>query len=85
MGEHNKKVIEYPCNWDFTIIGSDEIEMREAIIEVVGYALKNIIEGNRSSGGRYVSLRFTVLVMSEAARNELYTGLTNHSSIRMVI
>ena len=82
---HKDPEITYPCNWDFTIIGSDENEMREAIIEVVGYEVEHVSRGNTSSGGRYVSLRFSILVLSEITRNKLYTYLANHSSIRMVL
>ena len=28
--------IEYPCNWEFRIIGADEAGLREAIAGVVG-------------------------------------------------
>lgn len=77
--------IEYPCDWDFTIIGVDADEMREAIVEVVGYDVENIREGNRSSGGRYISLRFSVLVWTEESRNRLYQDLADHVSIRVVI
>jgi len=82
---HKDPEIIYPCNWDFTIIGSNENEMRAAIVEVVGYEVEHVSRGNTSSGGRYMSLRFSVLVLSEIARNKLYTDLANHSSIRIVL
>lgn len=82
---HKDPEIIYPCTWDFTVIGSDEDEMREAIVEVVGYEVEHVSIGNTSSGGRYVSLRFSVVVLSETARNELYVELANHVSIRMVL
>ena len=41
--------------------------------------------GNRSSGGRYLSLVAELMVADEAERLELYRLLAEHPDVRMVL
>jgi putative lipoic acid-binding regulatory protein len=90
---NQRPVIEYPCPWDFKIIGTSEDAMRE----VVGKCLEETLHraaGERefelgmsrtSNGGNYVSLRLNLMVMDEAERNNIFTYLANQPEIRIVI
>ena len=80
-----KPVIDYPCSWQYKIIG----DSREAIIRIVQEYVKEdplqLTDSNVSRSGRYVSMNLEVTVNSDKQRLELYTLLTAHSSIKMVL
>ena len=42
--------IEYPCNWEFRIIGADEAGLREAIAGIVGNQNHEIRPGHTQRG-----------------------------------
>jgi len=88
-----KPNIEYPCPWDYKIIGTCEDSLRDAVQTCLGQALDEAT-GERefelgtsrtSNGGKYVSLSLNLMVMDEAERNGIFTSLANHPQIRIVI
>jgi len=88
-----KPEIEYPCPWDFKIIGTDEDALRVAVADCLKRAL-SVAPGQRefelsasrsSVGGKYVSLRLNLMVMDEAERNGVFHSLAEHAEIRMVL
>ncbi len=87
------KPIEYPCPWDYKIIGTSEDAMRDAVRVCLDKAL-NRASGERefelgtsrtSNGGKYVSLRLNLMVLDEAERNGIFSSLAGHPEIRIVI
>jgi len=92
--EKNKKLeIEYPCPWDFKIIGTSEDEMRAAVQVSLKEAL-NGASGERefelgtsrtSNGGKYISLRLNLMVLDESERNSIFSSLASQPEIRIVI
>ncbi len=90
---NDKPIIEYPCPWDFKIIGTSEDAMREAVGQCLDQAL-NRASGDRefelgtsrtSNGGKYISLRLNLMVMDEAERNNIFSSLARQPEIRIVI
>jgi len=88
-----KTEIEYPCPWDFKIIGTSEAAMRAAVQACLDKSLSRA-SGERefelgtsrtSNGGKYVSLRLNLMVMDEAERNGIFSSLAGHPEIRIVI
>ncbi|MFT5314287.1 MAG: putative lipoic acid-binding regulatory protein [Candidatus Krumholzibacteriia bacterium] len=88
-----KPIIEYPCPWDYKIIGTDESVLRDAVDKCLGDALSQIA-GEReyelgmsrtSDGGKFVSLKLNLMVMDEAERNGIFSSLAGHPAIRIVI
>ena len=77
--------IDYPCLWQYRLIGSDEAALRAALAACVEVERCVLAPGNRSSGGRYVSLVLELMVASEAERLDLYSRLAAHPDIRMVL
>lgn len=90
---HGKPAIEYPCPWDFKIIGTSEEALRTAVTHCLEQTLNNAIGAREfelgmsrtSNGGKYVSLRLNLMVMDEVERNGIFSSLANHPEIRIVI
>jgi len=91
--DHGKLQIEYPCPWDYKIVGTSEDAMRGAVRVCLARTL-NQASGARefelgmsrtSNGGKYVSLNLNLMVMDEVERNEIFTSLARHPEIRIVI
>ncbi len=90
---NGKPEIEYPCPWDYKIIGTCEDAMRSAVQLCLDKSLDRAT-GDRefelgtsrtSNGGKYVSLRLNLMVMDETERNGIFTSLAGHPEIRIVI
>jgi hypothetical protein len=83
--ENRKPEINYPCNWDYKVIGEDADKLIEAIEDSVGTLKHRISTSNVSSGGKYISLNLTVAVPNELARDLVFQRLSEHEDIRWVI
>ncbi len=89
----DKPEIEYPCPWDYKIIGTCEDALRGAVQVCLARTL-NQDSGARefelgmsrtSNGGKYVSLNLNLMVMDETERNQIFSSLAGHPEIRIVI
>ena len=89
MNEENscRPEIEYPCPWQYRLIGEDEAAMRAALADCLGSDAERCVlsTGNRSTGGRYLSLQVELIVMNEEERLEMYRRLAEHPAIKMVL
>ncbi len=83
MDLDGKPLIDYPCEWEYRIIGSDEAGMRAAVAEIVDDRAHSLRAGNRK--GKYLSLKLKTSVVDEADRDRIYQGLSARAAIRMVI
>ena len=88
-----KPQIDYPCRWEYKIIGTDEGAVREAVKACLPEAL-NQGSGDRpyelgfsraSNQGKYVSLVLAVEVQDGKERNTLFQVLGDRPEIKMVI
>jgi putative lipoic acid-binding regulatory protein len=80
-----KPNIEYPCNWDYKVIGTDVDKMIKAIEEaVIGMEYK-ISSSNVSSKGNYFSLSLQVHVSSEVIRDIIFAKLKDSEFVKMVL
>lgn len=86
LGSDNKKPrINYPCDWQYKIIGTNTDEMIKAIeLAVEGLDYK-ITSSNISSKGNYFSLNLKVFVESEGIRDIIFTKLKDNDFIKMVL
>lgn len=80
-----KPNIDYPCLWQYRLIGEDRAAILEAIQVTVDINCCVITEGNTSSGGRYLSLNLEITVGNEAERLRLYQVFSDHPAIRVVL
>lgn len=79
-----KAKIDYPCSWQYKIIGESITEIRN-IVQAVVVEEYTLTESNVSSGGRYVSMNLELTVQSEDRRLELYRVLAAANEIKVVI
>ncbi|MFT5369727.1 MAG: putative lipoic acid-binding regulatory protein [Candidatus Latescibacterota bacterium] len=77
--------IDYPCPWNFKVIGRDEAEMRQAIGDIVGDKAYTITLSNHSANGTYCSLNLHMTVINEPHRIYIYIALTEHDSTKIVL
>ncbi len=80
-----KPNIEYPCNWDYKVIGTDVdkmIKMIEQSVEGMDYKISS---SNVSSKGKYFSLNLTVFVSSEVIRDIIFAKLKASEFVKMVL
>lgn len=77
--------IQYPCHWQYRLIGENETAMRAALAASLDLERCILSVGNRSSGGRYLSLQVELIVASEEERLGLYSKLAAHPDIKMVL
>ncbi|MEQ8768248.1 MAG: DUF493 domain-containing protein [Planctomycetota bacterium] len=77
--------IEYPCQWNYTVIGSDQERLRLAVVTAVGEAEHDLDFSHRSSKGSYVSLKLRVQVLDDEHRRGLFECLSQHQDVRFVL
>ena len=82
---HRKPEINYPCEWEYKVIGTDQARLEEIIRSACKPAVPEIILSNISSSGRYYSLNATLEVKDEAMRLEIFNQLQDHPEVKMVI
>lgn len=80
-----KPHINYPCQWQYKVIGTAEHEILAAINAVVGGHEHTICKANQSSSGKYLSINLELQVHSEDMRNQIFTQLQGHPALRMII
>ena len=80
-----KPEIDYPCLWQFRLIGEERTAMIEAITTLVGLTEDLIEDANVSSTGRYLSLKIELLLHGDEERLATYRLLAGHPAIRMVL
>ncbi len=81
----NTPRITYPCRWSFTLIGTDEADMRAAAAACLSPTAYHLTPSRKSRGGKYTSLHLDATVASEAERNRLFTALKAAPAIKMVL
>ena len=83
--EERKPDIRYPTTWGYRIVGLSEEDIRALVAEIVGEAEHELLVGNESSGGKYVSMNLRLLVESEAERLRVYEQLQGNDAVRLVL
>jgi hypothetical protein len=83
--DRRKPDINYPCNWDYKIIGTDLDQMIEAIELIVEGMDYKISFSNVSAQGNYFSLNLTVFVNSEIIRDIIFSKLVESKFIKFVL
>jgi hypothetical protein len=85
LDEGKRPKIEYPCEWDFKIIGTNVNNILEAIENAVSDMKHDITPSNISLKGKYVSLNLKVSVPNETVRDIVYQKLNNSEAIKIII
>jgi putative lipoic acid-binding regulatory protein len=80
-----KPEIEYPCEWSYTIIGSNEEALQEAAQQTFSGKSFSIKVSKKSTAGKYISMNITTSVATEEERNDICRKLSGHPAIKIVI
>jgi len=80
-----KPDIKYPCEWSYTVIGTDEDIIREAVCECLGDRGYSIFFSKKSEHGKYISLNIKTNVLNEDDRNKIYSVLCKCSSVKTIL
>ncbi len=84
-GNQCRPEINYPCIWEYRVIGTDRQRLTEIVLSACEPAVPTIRDGNRSSQGRYCSVNATVEVSSEDMRLAIFARISNNPEIKLVI
>ncbi len=79
-----KPDISYPCKWEYRIIGENKTRIEQIVGEILEKPYTLELK-NHSHQNRFVSMHLMVDVDNEEERNNIYSLLSNHPEIKMVI
>jgi putative lipoic acid-binding regulatory protein len=86
MSHQDKKPqIDYPCVWDYKVIGEDHAlipQNIEIILENFEFSHR---KANKSASGKYTSFYVSVRVSSEMERNHIFGMLQKIPTVKIVI
>ncbi|KAA3606371.1 MAG: DUF493 domain-containing protein [Calditrichaeota bacterium] len=86
LNKFNKKVeIEYPCDWNYKIIGENTGKLHQAVKDSIKGKKFEVNFSNTSSKGKYFSLNVKIRVENEKQRNNIYQNLKKHRDVKMVM
>ena len=80
-----KPDIDYPCDWEYKIIGTDKIKLKISIFDIMGEKKYTTRVGNSSSKGKFHSLNAKCQVSSEKERYLIFKTFQEHPDVKMVI
>jgi len=84
-GQSCKPKIDYPCTWQYKIIGESATAITRLVKEHVHEKRYTLTDSNVSSGGRHISMALELIVNSDERRLELYKLLAADSSVKVVL
>lgn len=89
MTSYKDTLLEFPCDFPLKIMGKSGGQLAQAVLAIVTRHAPEFdaatMEMRASSGGAYVSLTCTVLARSKAQLDALYSELTAHPLVRVVL
>lgn len=80
-----KPEIEYPCDWDYKIIGNNVDGILYAIEDAAQGLDYQVSPSNVSKTGKYVSINLKVKVENEYIRDSVYSSLDDAECVIMVL
>jgi len=84
-GQSCKPKIDYPCTWQYKIIGESAVAITRLVADHVHEKGYTLTDSNISSGGRYVSMSLELTVQSDERRLELYRLLAEDPTVKVVL
>ncbi|MEE2907475.1 MAG: DUF493 domain-containing protein [Planctomycetota bacterium] len=83
--EGEKLDLQYPCQWEYRVIGADSEEVMAAITSIMADRPHCCAPGHTSEGGRWCTLVVSLEVADEAERVGLYEALRDNEAVKMVL
>ncbi len=89
MASYKDTLLEFPCDFPVKIMGKTHDELAQTVLSIVTRHAPDFdgttMEMRASSGGNYLSLTCTVIATSNPPLDELYTDLTAHPLVKVVL
>jgi len=89
MSDENQPIIEYPIQFPLKVIGLDDADFADFVIEIVRRHVPELLEENitsRLSGGdKYCSVSFEFIAESREQVDALYVELSSHKRVLMIL
>ena len=79
-----KPQIQYPCTWNYRIIGESKERLLEIAFDIIDTDF-NYTPQMQSKNGKYHSINIEVMVQSEEHRNDIFSKFQNHEEIKFVL
>jgi putative lipoic acid-binding regulatory protein len=81
--------LEYPVQFPLKVIGLDEPDFENFVVEIVRTHVPELLEENimskLSNGNKYRSVSFQFIAESRAQMDALYAELSNHKRILIIL
>lgn len=89
MASYKDTLLEFPCDFPVKIMGKTHDELAQTVLSIVTRHAPDFdgttMEMRASSGGNYLSLTCTVIATSKPQLDALYTDLTAHPLVKVVL
>ena len=89
MKDHSTNTLEYPVLFPLRVIGLDEPDFEDFVIEIVRRHIPELLEENilsrLSTGNKYRSVSFRFIAESRAQVDALYLELSSHQRVLMIL
>ncbi|MFO7446454.1 MAG: DUF493 domain-containing protein [Ignavibacteriaceae bacterium] len=82
---NDRPSINYPCEWEYRVIGRDIDRILSAIDEAACGLKYSVSPSNVSRNDKYFSINFRIEVPNETTRDVIYNALVNNDDIRIVL
>jgi putative lipoic acid-binding regulatory protein len=89
MTEEPKPELIFPCDFSLKVIGKDEDQFMDFVVELVSHHVPGLpvesFSAHSSSAGKYLSISVAFMAESRAQVDALYQELTRHKRILMAL
>lgn len=89
MTEETHTEIKYPILFPLKVMGKDEPDFEDFVIEIVRRHVPELLEENitsrLSNGNKYRSVNFEFIAESHAQVDALYAELSSHKRVLMIL
>jgi putative lipoic acid-binding regulatory protein len=83
--EEKRPDIEYPCSWEYKVIGSDIDNVLSAIEDAASGLDYSVSPSNVSRNNKYFSVNMKIEVPNETTRDVIYSSLTKCKDVKLVL
>lgn len=89
MASYKDTLLEFPCEFPLKIMGKADDSLAQVVLDIVTVHAPDFdgatMEMRASAGGNYLSLTCTVVARSKPQLDALYTDLSGHPMIKVVL
>jgi putative lipoic acid-binding regulatory protein len=89
MNDTRESAIKFPCDFPIKVMGKSAHDFDTLVVQIVRRHVADLIEDaisvRASTGGNYVALTVTVRAHSQQQLDALYTELSGHERVVMVL